>query len=68
MQSIENGGIGAATYGVLLGTKIAVKAGIWKFGFASLLKAAALSTVSIGALPVVVSVGAASYVYKNYKK
>jgi len=52
----------------LVGTKIAVKAGIWKFGFASLIKAAALSTLSISALPVVVGVGAASYIYKNYKK
>ena len=52
----------------MVGTKIAVKAGIWKFGFASLIKAAALSTLSISALPVVVGVGAASYIYKNYKK
>lgn len=68
MQSIENGGIGATTYGVVVGTQIAVKAGIIKFGFASLLKAAALSTISMGALPIFVGVGAGSYIYKNYKK
>ena len=65
---MQNGGIGAATYGALIGTKIAVKAGLWKFGFASLIKAAALSTLSMGALPIVAGVGAASYIYRNYKQ
>jgi hypothetical protein len=39
-----------------------------KFGLGSFLKAAAVSTLSMGALPIVAGVGVARYFYKNYQQ
>ena len=68
MSSFQHGGIGGATYGIVIGSKIAIKAGLWKFGLGSFLKAAAASTLSMGALPFVAGVGVASYFYQNYQQ
>lgn len=68
MSSFQNVGISGVVYGIAISTKIAIKAGFWKASVAGLLKTAALSTISIGALPIIISVGTASYLYSNYKR
>lgn len=68
MDSVGKGGAGAATYGVLVATNAAIKVGLWKTGIASLIKTAALSTFSLGALPIVAGVGAAAYLYNSYQE
>lgn len=68
MGSFQNAGISGVAYGLTISTKVALKVGFMKAGVASLLKTAALSTMSIGALPILISVGTASYLYNNYKR
>lgn len=67
MDSVGKGGVGVATYGVVFATKVAIKAGLWKTGITGLIKAAAFSSISMTALPILAGVGAATYLFNTYQ-
>ncbi len=64
-DSVAPGGIGAASYGIVVGTQLAVKAGLWKMGFIGLMKAAGSAVASASVLPVVIGVGGLAYLYNK---
>lgn len=64
--SFVPGGIGAASYGLVAGAKLALSATLWKAKMAAFLKAATLSTFSLAALPIAAGAGAAAYLYNKY--
>ncbi len=65
LDSVTPSSIGAASYGVLAGMKVALKIGLWKTGIFGILKASGATLFSASTLPIAVGVGALAYMYNQ---
>jgi hypothetical protein len=65
-DSVAPAGISAASLGLIVGLKAAVKVGVWKLGIAGFIKAAGSFALGATALPLAAGVGTLAYMYSKY--